>query len=411
MSIFKIKKVDISSMKIVEVPYPSNDLFRWMQRNNVKPEETLLMVNHEPKGSFETREAFEEAKKAAKKNLAAALISGILLGKKILFKRTMAGSSQMRNAMSTWMDEEKIEGFMNWISCGIDTGVNAVTNKYLVYLTLSMSSSTKWEEATSLPPINIDNVAVVKDGEVEIELPFDSVGNRGIERSAVKVTNKFTDGIAWYIADDEDVIEDESFTIRAPGCKGLADVKRRSDVIAACDELGLGYEFKDVWGNVHDIRKVQMILHTSVYKWTKSTKDWATYVQGFKDGGHAFSICVKDHDAVADLPYQQFQTLMAGEEDTNKLADRSIEMLSRYEDRSMAPFLLTRNMGRAARLYPSLMKEAYAAEEMQNTYASRRQRIAGGRIPAVAHYRFAAPDPHQVLLNVFGRKPAHSFPR
>ena len=409
MKIFKLKKLNIASKKIIEVPFPSTDLFRWMERKGINPEENVLIVEHEPRGEFKSREEREEARKVAKKNLAAALVAGILLAKQFLFKKTMAGSSQLRNAMSTWMPEDIKKEFVSWWSCDIDTGINAVANKYLVYLTLSMSSSTPWEEATTLDPIDINKVAVVKDGEVEIELPFDSVENYGIKRNVIKVKNKFTDGLAVLVVDGE-VPDSElkGFTTRASGVKGLTYIVRRKDAVAACEALGLGYEFQDVWGNKFDIRTVQLIMHTSVYKWTKSTKNWSTYVEGFKKGGHAFSICVKDHDAISDMPYQQFQTLMAGEKDTDALADRSIEMLSRYEDKNMAPYLLTKTMAAAARLYPALMKEEYASEQMQNTYASRRQRIAGGRIPAVTHYRFAAPHPHQVLLNIFGRKPDHN---
>lgn len=397
---FKINKLNIATGAKALVPFPTNALFEYLEDQGIDPKEAVMKVSH----AF-NKKACPEAQKALHNELH----NGIE-GYKVAF----GGSSDIRKAQHVDMLSEYLPKFIEWASCGLNMRRNILPNKYAVYMGTSLSASTKWKEATILPEINIDNVAIVKDVEVNVEGVFDVVENGTVRRERRTVTNKITDGLAIGIVDDTNLACEEareivknlnSFTFRGEtGWKGLIIWVLKSRLIAFLDSRNYGYEIVDAFGNKRDIRELQLIAHVSVFKWFKALDNWEQYVNGFKKYKHEFRVCVKDHEGISDMPYQQFQTLLAIKEETDKLVERTVTHMSEYEDITKAHFLLPKAVGQVAKVYPALLKESYVAEELQKTWSSKRQALAGGRLPNMVHYRFAAPDIVAVLEGLFGKE-------
>lgn len=391
----KVTKFNVETGEFTKVIYPNVYAWEWAYANNVDPESMFIIVKH----SFDKK---AEGAEKYQKVLNDILTNGLdYEGHHYLM--FMASSGQLRNAAHTLIRADIAASFRSWLLCNVNDTVNAVANKTLVYRAVSsMSSSYKWEEATAMPSISIDNVAIFKDVESTVEGIFDEVTSGKVERKKLSVTNKITDGYAICVVDDEVEAELDAFTIRAPGFKGFTSFVKRSSLVKAIEKLGLNPIVKDKWGAEKDLRTLQLITFASVFKWCKSIDSWETYVAGFKRGKHVFRVCVKDHKGTADMPYQQFQTLQASKEDVDFLAQRSIDVMAAYDDPHNASHLLSKWMGKTARIYPDIFADEYTADLLQNAYASKRNKLAGGNIPHIAEYRFAAPDPVAVLQGLCG---------
>ena len=398
---FKINKLDIATGTKTLVPFPTNALFEYLEEQGIDPNEAVMKVSH----------AFnKKANPEAQKKLSKELREGTE-GYKVAF----GGSSDIRKAQHVDILDKYLKQVVEWATCGINMRRNILPNKYAVYLGTSLSASTKWKDSTILPEINIDNVAIVNDVNVDVEGIFDVVENGTVRRERRTVTNKITDGLAIGIANDENLTREEAreliknlntFTFREKGSgwKGAMVWILRSGFIRFLDDRNYGYEIVDAFGNKRDVRELQLIAHVSVFKWFKAVDNWKEYIDGFKKYKHEFRVCVKDHNAISDMPYQQFQTLLATKEETAKLVTRTVTKMSEYEDITKAHFLLPKAVGQVAKIYPALLKESYVAEELQKTWSSKRQALAGGRLPNMVHYRFAAPDIVAVIEGLFGKE-------
>ena len=386
----KVAKYNVLTKEFTQVPFPETYAWEWARANHIDEESMFIIVNH----------GFNKENEDAQAHLDEILNKGLYMGP-AHYSLFMAGSGHLRKAQCVLIRDSIRNSFSYWLRCGVNDTINMVANKTLVYRAVScLSASRKWEEMTNLPQPSIEKVAIFKDVEVNVEGIFDVVTSGNVTCEKRIVTNKISDGFNMLIVPDETTAEDmSSFTFRAPGFKGLLIPIKRSTLIDALNHLNLSHFVVDAFGVQRDLTKLDMISFCSTFKWSKCA-NWNEYIKNFKAMGHQFRICVKDHDAVADLPYQQFQTMMVDDNDFYTLCDRSVAYMAKYDKPLHASYLLPKFVGKTARLYPSLFANDYIAEAVQIAYASKRWAILGGRIPAAVKYRFAAPDPVAVLLGM-----------
>ncbi|MBQ1579712.1 MAG: hypothetical protein IIZ86_01095, partial [Firmicutes bacterium] len=182
---------------------------------------------------------------------------------------------------------------------------------------------------------------------------------------------------------------------------------RRGHWVRAMQAQGLNPVQKDFEGVERDLRDLQLITFKSVYKAckcrplpkleAKGLSNWQAYVSEFKRLGHEFRVCVKDHDKLSSVPYQQFQTMLLEGEDLQWVTDRSVERLSAYKDPHHASHLLPVHMGKVARIWHDVMADEFVREQVDRAYVARRWQMLGGRVPAMMRYKFVAMDPVAIM--------------
>lgn len=325
-----------------------------------------------------------------------------------------AGSSQLRSACCTFIDKAHKRSFMEWAMCGVNGFTNILANKVLVYIGLLLSTSERWQYATAVPEPSIDRVAVFPDVEVKVDRQkVDEVGDFHIKRVIRAIVQKITDGLVILLVPDDTADADmNGFTIRAPWMKGFCVLIRRGAFLKVWEALKLPWVLKDFEETPRDIRQLDMITFKSVYKACKcrplasfekaGLSNWQAYVHEFKRLGHHFRICVKDHDALRSVPYQQFQSMLVEDGELDWISKRSVEKMAAYKDPHHASHLLPKVLGKVARIWPSIFADEFVREQLQNAYVTRRWRMMGGQIPALMKYRFAAPDIVAVMQGLGG---------
>ncbi len=328
----------------------------------------------------------------------------------------MAGSSDSRNAVAVLVNQQLLPGFDAWLRLRhgedgwsvADSASNNTAAKVGVYR--AMSSLSTYRDDEILGDIDIRKVGVFKDISTEVVHDFIEVDDdrKDMLRTVGSTVQKTTDGISFVLVDDAGMTDAErasfdasceSRTIR-PYFKGLGVVVRRGAVAKAAQAMGVLPTATTIFGEVVDLTALDMISFGSVFKWSKQVPDlqaWNRFQEGFIANGHRFGACVMDHDARADLPYQQFQTTLANASEVESLAQRSVDLLNSYKKPRNAARLLPRAIGKAMRLYPDLLGDEYVSDLLKDSYVRRLMRVRAGRVPRLARYHFAAPDPAYVL--------------
>lgn len=409
---FQINKLDLATKTVSTIPYPTTVALEWAEAIG-RAEDAFLIVDH----SFDKKK-----NQNAQKNLDYILKNGIRLMNGIKYVWVMAGSSQLRKANSTFIDETLKDEFLKYILCGVDDRKNLVANKPLVYRALFMSSTYNWysklpeDKCFGLMKMpDIDKVGIFRDVEVKYTGIFDVVEeNETLFNQERTVEYKISDGVAYYVVDDtmlsgkarmELLKEIEAFTFRAPGFKGLMVPILKSVLLNWIRFNKINPIIKDYWGNEVDVRELQVITFGSVFKWCKCVDSFDGYRKAFKELGHEFRVCVTAHHRKADIPYQQMQTLQLTAEDAKLLAAAGTAKMNKLATLDGAHKLLSGSMKEAVRLYPALLKNKYVFDQANACYLSRYWNIAGGRVPEVSQNPFAAPDTIAVLQGLFGLKP------
>ena len=333
-----------------------------------------------------------------------------------------ASSGELRNGQFRMIREDLENAYNDYFHFGVvDDTKNMVANKMLVYRSVSTSSSYyDFRETFGFDPPRISKVAIFPDVVAEVEGTFDHVESDKVTRGTRKVPQKITDGVAYILRNDDDLTppqRDElrktlrSCTLRFSGMKTMAVFLLKSDLRSALRVLRLSGVVTDSYGVTRNLLDLDMFTFNSSFKWIKCVSDWNAFVDAAEKSDLEISVCVKDHDGVADLPYQQFQTLSFDEKTLKHFTDRTLKLLEDYRQCKSAAKLLPGALGKVAKLYPEILKDSYAAELARRTYRSRRWGFMGGRIPDIGRYLFAAPDTVAVLQGMHGKAPIGIIPR
>ena len=333
--------------------------------------------------------------------------------------------SQARQGNFTTMNNKAMAEFLNWARLGFpEEKFNKLSpNKQAKYLGLYFSSVKEWEAIwhdepllkKGLPKPKFDQVAVLPDVIQFVSGTVDEIEqNSIIRRIKDKICLKITDGQAYYLVDDEDWTEEEreefmrmvrAFSFRGPWMKGCMSVLLLTYLKAMFEHRKWSTVVKDFWGDNVDLLKCKIITFGSVLKAAKCFDHYSEYAEAAEKFGHSFYICVEDHGYRKNgIPYQQLQTLPLTEEDVEKLADKTAGKLADAAKSASVKSFMRTPLGKAVTEYPSMLQSQVVWHLTQMSYANQRRRMAGGRLPRMAHNLFCAIDPVAVFEGIMGEE-------
>lgn len=363
-----------------------------------------------------TKENVSEELRAEAQNLVNNIIDNGLELNGNVYVPLFAGAGDMRTASYVAIRQDLYDAVMQHIHWDIDTSKLSAA-KESKYNALSTSVSYTWTAKFPeggfmglMKPIDINKVAVFKDIDVEVEKVFDTVDpeQENLVRQMVKKVNTVSDGLTFYVVDDTNVDvykhldKLESFSFRAPGFKGLMVVILKSSLrklLKAQNHNGL---VKDYCGNEVNLMDLQVISFKSCFKWSKCC-DWTQYVKGFVEEHHEFRVCITAHNhKKADMPYQQLGMLNMTTAEVESYVKENSDVLKSYEDVENSDKLLNKDFANVCKILPAMRNHWYTKMQKQNAYASKRRKIAGGRMNRKVHNIFAAPDTYGVLTGLLG---------
>lgn len=344
----------------------------------------------------------EEAEAVVKAQLINMCASGYMLNGEI-YRPFMAGASDARKATTSWVREDIIPELGRWAMCGLQTkNMKLAINKYMAYIGLLSSASKPFADVFG-KAIDIRRVAIIKDGEVTVNADVDLVNMESVKHNVNRnlVINAF-DG---YGVIRKELTNGESCTIRGPWLKAFVQATDFRKLSALSFTNGVYPEFVDFWGNIIQLKDVDMILTESCFKTAKLYENWEQYCTAFEELGHEISVCVREHaPRLKGLPYQQGQTLCGNEDDATRFMMHAKKSVYKYHEAKEACKLLRKSHQQAARMYPALFNEPHTKRAIQEMYTTKRNDMLGGRIPELGYNAFLAPDPVAFAQHLFGLK-------
>ena len=265
-------------------------------------------------------------------------------------------------------------------------------NKYLAYLSLGSSATEEWTD------FDIDRCIVIDDFEAPVTdrmmyIKPDYTYEIGVRTVMID----HTDGCGMMLPE----VSMSNFMIRADWIKGLLG---SFDFIKFCKVNNVEPIIKDAWGIEHDLIKerINVILTTSMFKLYKLYKSWDEYKYYFKRDGCHFCKTNYEENYIKDttINYQMLQTCIdfADNEIKEFIKDEHerIENLTKNKDAMLDTLKANENSDQpykvALKLYPALLREAYAKESLKNIRKRMLLDAKSGKLRCENKRLFVLPD-------------------
>lgn len=321
-----------------------------------------------------------------------------------------ASSGQLRRDKFMAISDNAFSRVQRRLECGLDWkainergGCNS--NKLSAYEALPNSATEEWID------FDIERVIVVPDfkGEVTdrmIYIKSDYTWDKGVH--TVEINH--TDGCGMMLPE----VSMSNFMIRMPKTKGLLI---SFDYLRFCRVHGAEPVLTDVWGTTHDLVKedIKIVLFESVVKMWKFYTSWDDFKQKFKENDCRCGKTNYEEDYIVNkaLNYQMIQTLTdftdeeikqftaAEHERIDNLTKDKDSMLKvlKADEESEQPYKV------ALKLYPELLREAYARESLKAIRKRMLLDAKSGKIRCANKRLFACPDLYAVCEHLFLHDP------
>lgn len=236
------------------------------------------------------------------------------------YKYFLSTSASIKKWEIFFVDERYVDELQRRVDNGRDKTKAFVPAKLSAYRALTMSSSN--------PVTNTSKVLVVDDLEVQFKTEVLELDGSQQEEPVMRHIKDYeinlncTDGYGFISREFASVWANDlhldyvpaGFITRNAFCKGVLvpfDYKKYAE------EIGK-YEVTDVWGAVHDIREIDIVLTTSMLKLANSYTSYAQYYENCEINKYTFSVTKytpKVIDVERTTNYQFIQSMELNDED------------------------------------------------------------------------------------------------
>jgi len=339
----------------------------------------------------------------------------------IKFTPFMASAGMIRRNTALFINNNIKHPLMDILENGRDESVPMVTAKFGAYFSLYSSSTL---------PVSFPRLAIVPDKIINTIRNVDFVTYKGIDEDD-DVVEKETelklnawDGqglITPRLAKQwsEELELDYVFScaiIRAPFTKGLVTV---FDLEKFANEVAKTYGFKDIYGNIQDIRYVDLIISESMFKLSNAYINTNSYIRECQRNQLGFSITKvnqKKEKAYSRTSYQFLQVLELNDADIANLCEPTIswfrdisgnspENMLLYatgeHDFELKEFKKTDIAVKAILLNPTLAKDKYIQNRFIKTITKKKKESYMGSVLINANYQFMIADPYYQACHIF----------
>lgn len=216
-------------------------------------------------------------------------------------------------------------------------------------------------------------------------------------------------------SEDDDI--PSGYCLRNSFCKGMVFT---FDFHAFADEIAHEYIVEDAWNNLVDIRKVELILTTSMLKLWDSYKDVDHYLKCCKDNGYSFSITKNIPNTLEnerDLNYQFIQSLYMDDKGIEELTKPTVDEINDILDldyRKSILFLKGIHLNeldfekeqndfiKALMIDKRMLDDPFVKNKIHNMIKKRINEAKIGVLKANANYSVVSGDPFSLCQNIFG---------
>lgn len=347
--------------------------------------------------------------------------------KYILLLGTTGG---IKNNTAMFCDETIYNELMTRIYNGFDRTVPMIPSKLMGYMSLVFSSST--------PVTNTKNILVVKDVETKFYEPVTHIKfNEDINEAEVshipekEIIINACDGCGLISLELAEKWKDDlqldysptSYCIRNSWTKGMITKfpfkKYVKEVIKQ--------EFvKDIWGEIHNINNIDIILNESMLKCWKGYKNIQDYIDNCDKNGYTFSVTKtteKELENERSLNYQYLQCLNLSDENIYKLLNKDINNIKDVLGLDYRKTILftkgvdlnEKNVwvnnvdddlfAKALMVNSNVIEDDYIKHRVRNLISKKIKLLKTGKINVEGNYQISIGEPIIQLESMFGLEP------
>ncbi|MDE7360531.1 MAG: hypothetical protein K2N38_01210 [Oscillospiraceae bacterium] len=205
--------------------------------------------------------------------------------------------------------------------------------------------------------------------------------------------------------------------IRNLFCKGMVYA---FDFHEFARRYGNGDTITDIWGDVHTVSDVELILPVSVMKLWDSYGSLSHYLEMCEKYGHGFSVtktCEKELENERTLNYQFIQSYDLTDDEIKELVQPSIDEIKETVCGDADKTLLflrgacgkdydfdadTNYLAKAIMIEPRVAKDPYAITTVYNMIKKRIDELKIGKVKVHGNYTLISGDPFAFCQKIFG---------
>lgn len=334
----------------------------------------------------------------------------------------MASAGMIRRNTALFINNNYKYQLVSLLENGRDGNVELVSAKWGAYFSLYSSSTL---------PVSFPRIAIISDKTMKVTRHVDFVEYRGVgidddvtEKDYEFEANCF-DGqglISPQLANKWSGELDLDYTfseavIRGPFLKGLAVV---FDFVRFAKEIAGTYEFIDIYGDVQDIREIDLLVSESQFKLWASYQNTGEYTRSCQKNELGFGISKVNPEkerSYSRTSYQFLQVLNLNDVDIARLCEPSIRWFREVSGGS-ADSMILYAIGegklkpddfekadvttKAILLNPALARDRYIQERFIKTLEKKKKESFMGSILIQANYQLMIADPFFQCCHVFG---------
>lgn len=186
------------------------------------------------------------------------------------------------------------------------------------------------------------------------------------------------------------------------------------DILDFAEKIAHTYEVKDIWGHIHDIRNVDMIITESSLKIWDNYDSWEDYHSNYIKNGYRFAmtkVTPKLLDDVREINYQYLQSYELTDEDIKELAKPTVDWLKQsltgdYEQTlkflGISEKTKSNDYAQALYLNPEMMKDPYVIDRINKMIKKKINNAKIGKLLVNGNYQLVSGDPYALMQHVFG---------
>lgn len=341
----------------------------------------------------------------------------------IEYTRLVATSGGVKKSTIIYVNKEIHNELWKWMNNDRDLTKQFVPAKLESYIGLSFSSS--------IPISKPKGICVVHDVETTFKDDVILIDGNGRKYPKVEVVKNYEstlnvcDGMGLMMPSlakrwSEELQENHltsGVCMRNAFLKGMAytfDFQQFAHEIAKTEKI------TDVWGNIHNINEIELIINTSMLKLWDSYTSIEHYLECCDRNNYEFALTKlidEELDNEQTMNYQFLQSLKLNDEDIYNLCKPTIDefhdVLS-YDYRKSLLFLRGKKMNvenvlgnmndftSALMVDPELLNDKYVYSKIRNSIKKRIDDAKLGVIKVKGNFSLIAGDPYMMCESMFG---------
>ena len=340
----------------------------------------------------------------------------------IKYKRLLGTNGGVKNETIVFISERHGDEIIRRIENGRDQSKKLVPAKLEAYKALTCSASI---------PVSMPNgILVVPDCETKFRSDVIYINDEGVDEPVMEAQH----GV------EVDLNESDGYGLILPSLAKRWSEEIGLDYVASgmntrfsfekgmvftfnfmefADKVAHDHMVKDAWGNMVDIRKVEMILTTSMVKLWDSYESCDDYLKKCKENHYTFGVtkvCPKELENERALNYQFIQSYDLTDEDIEELIkptmDEILDVLGRDARRSVlflkGKYLTDDNVdyviddfAKALMIDERMINDPYVQQRIYYAIKSRIDEAKVGVINVHGNYSIVSGDPYSLCQSIF----------